>query len=104
MAVSVVGYICWEVWVYYSGKKFLGTLILSLPYLLLSTILTVLFLHLDRLCCCCSCTAGGVTSVDDPTTDNRFIMIDGELVEEQKLENIQTVQDITEELISEVVV
>ena len=44
---------------------------------------TGLFLHLDRLYSCCPCTGvpGEEISVYDPTTDKRFIIKDGELVE-----------------------
>ena len=55
----------------------------TLSPLLLSASLTLLLLHLDRLCCCCSCTSvpGEEISVYDPTTDKRMILENGELVE-----------------------
>ena len=93
MAVSVVGYVCWAVWYYHrfdqgayewSKWNFYNIIIPpTLSLLLLSAILTLLLLHLDRLSCCCSWTRvpGEVTSVYDPTTDKRMILENGELVD-----------------------
>ena len=94
MAVSAFGYVCWLVWYYFRfevggsetrSKKlfYTGTIPSTLSPLLLSAILTLLLLHLDRLCCCCSCTGvpGEEISVYDPTTDKRMILENGELVE-----------------------
>ena len=119
MAVSVVGYVCWAVWFYHRFdhgahewyKYWFYTQIIpsTLSPLLLSAILTLLLLHLDRLSCCCSWTRvpGEVTSVYDPTTDKRMILENGELVEppeETEVGSIQIVKCITDELISDVVV
>ena len=86
MAVSVVGYVGWLVWYYFKAvylDDIIPIIIITLSLLLLSAILTLLLLHLDRLSCCCSCTRvpGEVTSVYDPTTDRRMILENGELVE-----------------------
>ena len=83
MAVSVVGYVCWAVWFFFRFGLIIGLMVITLPPLLLSAILTLLFLHLDRLSCCCSWTRvpGEEISVYDPATDKRFVLKDGELVE-----------------------
>ena len=110
VGVSVLGYVCWFVWYYYrfgvnnfafdeeyyediedmftkpkhEKVNFYNLYIpLSFPPLVLSVILTCLFLHLDRLSCCCPCTAvpGEEISVFDPSTDKRFVIKDGEMVE-----------------------
>ena len=93
MGVSAVGYVCWLVWYYYRFEVgayewredlfFSEYIPASLSLLLLSAMLTGLFLHLDRLCCCCPCTGvpGEEISVYDPSTDKRFIIKDGDLVE-----------------------
>ena len=56
---------------------------LSLSSYLIIVILTLLFLYLDLLPCCCSWTRvpGEEISVYDPTTDKRFVLKDGELVD-----------------------
>ena len=92
MAVSAVGYVCWGVWLYDRfevesdelHRKLFYTMYIpiSLPPLLLSVLLTILFLHLDTLCCCCSSTAvpGEELSVYDPDSDRRFVIRDGQLM------------------------
>ena len=73
-------YVCWGVWQYERfeeesdephRKLFYIMFPIPLLFLLLSALLTILFLHLDDLCCCCPCTAepGEELSVYDPDTD-----------------------------------
>ena len=65
----------------------------TLAPLILSGLLTIIFLHLDSLCCCCSCSlVPGQISVYDPDTDQRFLLKDGEIVEppEEDLETGHT--------------
>ena len=88
IAVSAVGFVCWLVWFYYkfvvrgiyNFSDVSSRLIKTLSGFLLTVILTVLFLHLDRLCCC-TCVPGEEISVYDPSTDKRMILVDGEVVE-----------------------
>ena len=93
MAVSAVGYACWLVWFYYRislgesefRKDEFSSIYTptTLSPLLLSVILTGLFLHLDRLCVCCPCTGvpGEEISVYDPSTDKRLLLVNSNLVE-----------------------
>ena len=93
MGVSAVGYVCWLVWFYYKFEFYADewvkdaffsiTIPRSLSPLLMSAILTGLFLHLDRLCSCCPCTGvpGEEISVYDPNTDKRLILVNNDLVE-----------------------
>ena len=91
MAVSAVEYVCWGVWQYERfeqesdephRKLFYIMFPIPLPFLLLSALLTILFLHLDTLCCCCPSTAGPgeELSVYDPDSDRRFVIRDGQLM------------------------
>ena len=99
MAVSAVGCSCLLVWCslqylnhvnIFQLEHFIFVFI-PLVSFLPSLILTILFLHLDRLCSCCSCTGvpGEEISVYDPTIDKRFVFKDGELVEPPK-EDVET--------------
>ena len=94
IGVSAVGYVAWSVWGYYYLESysvylklfpftFLTLLIMTFTPFLLSSFLTVLFLHLDRLCSCCSCCLepGEEISVYDPHTDQRLLLRDGQMVE-----------------------
>ena len=76
--VSTVGFVSWLVWYYYALELHLEykyILTIPLPLYLSSILLTVLFLHLDKLCCCC-CNPREQLSVYDPDLDKRFIMKD----------------------------
>ena len=77
IGVSAVGYVACLVLLHWWLIIYTG------PPILLSLILTVLFLHLDRLCCCCSCCLepGEEISVYDPHTDQRLLLRDGQMVE-----------------------
>ena len=55
--------------------------IVSMALHVLSILLTALFLHLDKVCCCC-CDPREMLSVYDPVLDERFIMLDGKVVED----------------------
>ena len=82
IGVSVVGYVSWAVWFYYRFEFYKGRrdfyevyLPISLSPLVLSIILTALFLHLDSICCSeCARVPAEEISVYDPSTDRRFIM------------------------------
>ena len=85
IGVSVVGYVSWAVWFYFRfefGKNegwrrsfYEVYLAFSLYPLVLSIILTALFLHLDSICCSeCARVPAEEISVYDPSTDRRFIM------------------------------
>ena len=92
MTVSALGYVSWVVWFYndfYYFKlevQFIDEAYKELFYpvyipftlspFLLSAILTLLLLRLDRLSCCCSWTRvpGEEISVYDPSMDKRYIM------------------------------
>merc|ERR1712066_390188 len=85
IGVSLVGYVTWAVWFYYrfdfgryawSRHDFYALHLSStIPPLVLSAILTALFLHLDRVCCSeCARVPGEQISVYDPVTDKRYIM------------------------------
>ena len=82
IGVSAVGYVLWSVW-YLNRFGWLFPAIISGPAFVLSVPLTVLFLHLDRLCSCCSCCLepGEEISVYDPHTDQRLLLRDGQMVE-----------------------
>ena len=69
---------------------FLGlVLYLILPLHVLTVLLTVLFLHTDKLCCC-YCNPRDQLSVYDPKLNKRLIMVDGELVEDpDNVENLE---------------
>ena len=90
IGVSAVGYVAWSVWSYNNldvrnVKYFFLNIHIpaTLSPFLLSSFLTVLFLHLDRLCSCCSCCLepGEEISVYDPHTDQRLLLRDGQMVE-----------------------
>ena len=99
IAVSTVGYVVW--WYYIvlpytyldEGLFFAIVLIFTLPLLVPSILLTALFLHLDKLCCCCN--PREQLSVYDPDLDKRFIMVDGEVVEDPE-EDVETPEDDVE--------
>jgi len=59
-----------------------------------SVILTAIFLHLDKLCDCC-CNPREQLSVYDPDLDKRFIMVDGEMMEEPE-DDVETPEDEVE--------
>ena len=99
MAVSAVGFSCLLVWCslqylnhvnIFQLEHFIFVFI-PLVSFLPSLILTILFLHLDRLCSCCSCTGvpGEEISVYDPNMVKRFVIKDGELVEPPE-EDVET--------------
>ena len=98
ITVSIVGYVSWVVVWWYFIINFDQLIILiyliipTIPPLVLSILLTALFLHLDKLCCCC-CNPREQLSVDDPDLDNRFIMLDGEVVEDPK-DDAETAEDV----------
>ena len=75
MAVSTVGCVSWVLFKDFS--KIILPIILTPP--VSSVIFTILFLHLDKLCCC---NPRDLLSVYDPDLDKRFIMVDDELVED----------------------
>ena len=86
--VSTLGFVSWLVWEYFSLSKeqFYKIVIsfifpIAIPLFLFSILLTALFLHLDKLCCCC-CNPREQLSVSDPALDKRFVMVDGEVVED----------------------
>ena len=82
IAFSSVGYVVCGVWSHFAYDTDLKELIyISLPPLILSILLTALFLHTDKLCCCC-CNPREQLSVYDPDLDKRFIMVNGEVVED----------------------
>jgi len=85
IAVTTVGYVVWGVWWYFGPFGYniadFYILFVALPSLVLSILLTALFLHLDKLCCCC-CNPMEQLSVYDPDLDRRFIMVNGEVVED----------------------
>lgn len=93
MAVSILGYVHWLAWYYTRfavGERerakeifFSRQIPFSVSPLLLSAILTYCLLILDRLPCSllASRAPGEVLSVYDPSTDRRYIMEAGEVVE-----------------------
>ena len=97
ITVTSVGYVCMVVW--WSGEVGIdldiksGILQYTLPLFVMSILLTALFLHLDKLLCC-SCDPREQLSVYDPDLDKRFVMLDGEVVEdpEDDLENAEDVE------------
>ena len=86
VAVSTLGLVVWRVWSYFKYDKWYNvnvsySLISILPLSVLSILLTALFLHTDKLCGCC-CNPREQLSVYDPDLNKRFIMVDGEVVED----------------------
>ena len=93
MALSIVGFVSWLVWWYYNfvtniyvnlwlHNLFYDYILpITVPLLVFSILLTALFLHLDKLPKCC-CDPREQLSVYDPDLDERFIMLDGEVVED----------------------
>ena len=89
MSVSVGGYVCWAVCYFhnimyfyhyhYIYLFFTRIIPFTLPVLLLSAILTIVLLVLDRLSL--SCIPREKVSVYDPSSDKRFIIESGEVVE-----------------------
>ena len=96
ITVSSVGYVCLVVWWYFNFllDDFIFVLVVTLPLHVLSIHLTALFLHLDKLPCCC-CNPKEQLSVYDPDLDKRFIMKDGEVVEDPE-DDVETVEDDVE--------
>ena len=84
-AVSSVGYLSWAIWLYFRFRGdwvyFNQILPSTLSPLLLSMILTILLLHLDKLSCCSDCclSPGEQLSVYDPLEDKRYIMVNGKI-------------------------
>ena len=88
---STVGYVVWGLWLFSNFDWFLtlhldwhlvGTyLSIHLAVLVSSILLTALFLHTDKLCCCC-CNPREQLSVYHPDLDKRFILVNGEVVED----------------------
>ena len=81
MALSIVGFGSWLVWFYLSFYLLNVFQIFSITPLLSTILFTTLFLHLDKLAKCC-CDPREKLSVYDPAQDKRFIMRDGEVVED----------------------
>jgi len=86
IAVTTVGYVVWYVWYYFMGywgppDSLILILGIALPLLVLSILLTAFFLHFDKLCGCC-CNPMEQLSVYDPDMNKRFIMLDGEIVDD----------------------
>jgi len=100
IVVTTVGYVVWGVW-YNLGPfapLFFGPqpwnrfdpviLVAVLPPLVLSILFTAIFLHFDKVYGCCSicirycCNPMEQLSVYDPDLDRRFIMLDGEIVDD----------------------
>ena len=78
MAVSVVGYVCWLVWYYHrfdptspNHPPFYILVVSTLLPFLLSAALTLTLLCIPR----------EIVSVYDPSSDKRFIIESGEVVE-----------------------
>merc|ERR1712048_842052 len=82
IAVTTLSYVVWGIWYFYTVWSEAHFLIffVALPLHVLSILLTALFLHLDKLRCCCN--PREQLSVYDPDLDRRFIMVDGEVVED----------------------
>ena len=83
--LTTAGYVSWLVWWYFSVVKFHQKwtfpkyiLPYTLPFFLIGILLTVLFLHLDKVP---RCDPREQLSVYDPVLDKRFLMVDGEVVE-----------------------
>jgi len=91
ITISTVGYVVWVVWAYFNS---IFDFIIILPLHVSSILLTALFLHLDKLCCCC-CNPREQLSVYDPDLDKRFIMLDGEVVEDLE-GDVETAEDDVE--------
>ena len=96
IVLSFLGYVSWLVWWYFSFIThhppcpsthhlifYEYILPITLPPLLISILLTILFLHLDKLPKCC-CDPREQLSVYDPDQNRRFIMRDGEVVEDKE--------------------
>ena len=78
MIISTINCVVWCVWSYFNYAIIYSLIIL--PLSVVSILLTALFLHTDKLCCWCD--PREQLSVYDPDLDKRFIMVDGEVVED----------------------
>jgi len=78
---STVGYVVFVVRLYYNLfiRDFNDSLLTTLPLYLSSILVAALFLHLDKLPCC---NPREQLSVYDPDLDQKFIMLDGRVVED----------------------
>ena len=82
IAVNTLGYAVCGALLQSKELSYILSFIHFYPLIPLSSILlTALFLHLDKLCCCC-CNPREQLSVYDPELDKRFIMVDGEVLED----------------------
>ena len=111
MALTIVSYVSWVVlWYFNIGSYELSDhlnnvlyisldfiLTFTLPPLVLSILFTILFLHLDKLCCCC-CNPREQLSVYDPDLDKRFIMVDGKVLEDPEDDLDQRIRIEMEEI------
>ena len=97
IAVTTVGYVSWLVWLYCTAGVFRRwafykyVLPCTLPFFVASILLTALFLHLDKLP---FCNAREQLSVYDPDLKRRFIMVDGEVVEDPE-DDVETKLPVT---------
>ena len=98
MLVSSVGYASWVFSCYFAfnGQVFQKQIktfsMFTFIPLAFSILLTALFLHLDKLPCC---NPREQLSVYDPDLDKRFIMLDGEVVEDPE-DDVETTEDDVE--------
>ena len=94
IGVSAVSYLCWLFWFYFQveeeNDEYLIVFSMTASCLALSALLTILFLHVDNICCDCCLSAGELISVYDPSTDRRFILQEGAIVDIDFDGNIQT--------------
>ena len=88
VAVSTIGFVVWRASLDWRDTSVLSFLLVP------SFILTALFIHLDCYCCCC-CNSREQLSVYDPSLDKRFIMVDGEVVEDPE-DDVETPEDDVE--------
>ena len=92
IVVTTVSYVNWGVWYYFTFNLYAFLIYFIIPYILplhvLSILLTAFFLHTDKLCCC-YCDPREQLSVYDPDLDKRFIMVEGEIMEDPE-EDVET--------------
>ena len=81
IVLSIVGFGSWFVWFHFNIDTGTFFLIFTLPVLVFSILLSIFFLLLDKMPKCC-CNPREQLSVYNPDLDKRFIMLDGEVVDD----------------------